>query len=291
MTKERILSAEAKQLLGKVTDLQWGEMFGMSRGGARAIRLKHGISSWRVSSREATWTPERLALLGTATDREVAAQLGMKAHSVTKARSVREIPSHFPFKRWSEAEVEMLGAEPDWIVAECLGVPIGKVRDARRLRRIPAWTPWTEHFVQQLGRVSDGELAEQMGIRKERVRAERIRRGVPRLSDQNPLEGHLEELGQAPDSEIAARYGVTMHSVAKERQRHGIPSNRSRNAWTKEEVALLGKFSDAAVAKMTGRNRAGVKMERHNRRIPGIDPRGALRLHKEACGNPEAPLR
>jgi len=113
---------------------------------------------------------------------------------------------------------------------------------------------------------------------------------VARFSDQrvNPLEDHLEELGQVPDSEIAARYGVNIHSVAKERQKHGIPSNRSRNAWTVEEVALLGKYSDATVAKMTGRNRAGVKMERHNRRIPGIDPRDAPRLHNEASAIAEA---
>src|SRR5690606_8156904 len=96
------------------------------------------------------------------------------------------------------------------------------------------------------------------------------------------LEANLVELGKTHDSIVAAKYRVSVNTVYTVRKAHGITSNRQRNAWTDEEVALLGKFSDAAVAKMTGRNRPGVRAERLNRRIPGIDPRDAPRLHKEA---------
>jgi hypothetical protein len=105
------------------------------------------------------------------------------------------------------------------------------------------------------------------------------------------LEANLDELGKTHDSIVAAKYRVSVNTVYAVRKAHGIPSNRKRNAWTDEEVALLGKFSDAAVAKMTGRNRPGVRAERLNRRIPGIDPHDALRLHKVSTASAEASTR
>lgn len=105
------------------------------------------------------------------------------------------------------------------------------------------------------------------------------------------LESNLDELGKTHDSIVAAKYRVSVNTVYAVRKAHGIPSNRKRNAWTDEEVALLGKFSDAAVAKMTGRNRPGVRAERLNRRISGIDPRDAPWLHKESTACAEASTR
>lgn len=55
-----------------------------------------------------------------------------------------------------------------------------------------------------------------------------------------------------------------------------------RRAWRPEELELLGKFSDPEVARRTGRTRSGVKMERMNRRIPGIDPLEAGRQYRQA---------
>ncbi|WP_312409625.1 hypothetical protein [Comamonas sp.] len=78
------------------------------------------------------------------------------------------------------------------------------------------------------------------------------------------LEANLDGFGKAHDSIVAAKYRVSVNTVYTVRKAHGIPSNRQRNAWTDEEVALLGKFSDAAVAKMTCRNRPGVRAERLN---------------------------
>lgn len=98
------------------------------------------------------------------------------------------------------------------------------------------------------------------------------------------FDGHLAELGTKPDSQVAKQHGVDVSTVAKVRYEHGIPASTSakRRPWQPEELELLGKFSDAEVARRTGRTRSGVAMKRMNRRIPGIDPREAVRQYQQA---------
>lgn len=296
MNKRYEISSETAKLLGTMSDSQLAQRMGVSLTTIRKHRVQRGIKAWRATLNTSRWTSEMVAQLGTSTDREVAAQLGLSRPVVENARTMRGIPSFFPRKEWTAAEIAVLGTAADRVVAQQLGVSRVQVHHARKTRGISAWSPegdagrWTDYFLQQLGKMPDTELAKFMGAHPKAVAAERHRRDVP-IKRVYLLDDYLPQLGTKSDAKIAAEYGVHMSTVANARKRYGIPSNTQRRAWKEEELKLLGRYSDAAVARMTGRNRAGVKMERANRRIPGIDPRDALRLYQEACVSTEAPLR
>jgi len=83
------------------------------------------------------WTRAQTALLGTATDREVARILGMNKPAVTRKREQLGVP---PFvARWSTAEKALLGADTDAAIAKLLGRSQSAVETKRRQLRIPEY--------------------------------------------------------------------------------------------------------------------------------------------------------
>lgn len=230
------------------------------------------------------------SLLGSISDEKVGMRCGIPKSAVQVQRRKLGIPSFQSRRVLTEAEAALLGTDIDRVVAERLGVSKAQVLYARQIRGIEAWRGsarvlgWKESVAQKLGLIPDGELAALIGLSTHTVAKERQKRGIAahRAKRVSVLAGYLPALGTKSDAKIAAEYGVHMSTVANVRKRHGIPSNTQRRAWKEDELKLLGKYSDAAVARMTGRTRSGVKMERMNRRIPGIDPAEAGRLHREA---------
>lgn len=86
------------------------------------------------------WTKATDALLGTATDAEIARRIGVTILSVLKRRRKLGIP---PFqspnitKNWGQSELGMLGLLPDEEVAKLLNRPVEAVRRKRiELRQV-----------------------------------------------------------------------------------------------------------------------------------------------------------
>ena len=135
----------------------------------------------------------------------------------------------------------------------------------------------------QLGVVSDSRIALLVGKSVNAVIRARRKRGIPSMGrPKAKAEESLEILGTKPDSQIGRELGVSLHAVYKVRKAHGITAYAKRRPWTPEEVALFGKLSDAEIGRRTGRSQSAVKLERTNRRIPGIDPGKATFLNRLA---------
>jgi hypothetical protein len=82
------------------------------------------------------WTPEVIALLGTVSDVELAARLGIHFVTVAKVRYRHGIKPHQPQQKWTAEHVAMLGQMPDAEVARRTGRSKWAVTAARRKRGI-----------------------------------------------------------------------------------------------------------------------------------------------------------
>src|SRR5207245_7275324 len=84
------------------------------------------------------WTQEEDALLGSASDPQIAARIGRRAATVAARRKKLGIP-HAPVtpnNAWSASEDALLGTAKDAEVAHRLERPIGGVRGRRKKRGI-----------------------------------------------------------------------------------------------------------------------------------------------------------
>lgn len=125
------------------------------------------------------WTDRELSLLGTNTDRFIAAQIGRTRAAVLMKRSGLEIA---PFrldcaKRLSEQDIATLGSDFDGRLAAQAGVQRVTIRLARIRHGIaarPKDGQWSQGWLSQLGRISDSELARAMGITRQAVRSKRL---------------------------------------------------------------------------------------------------------------------
>lgn len=286
MPKKTNWTAEMLSLLGTMPDKELAERLGLHHATVWRERTRQKRGAWTARQSAVTWTPEALAQLGRVSDYQLALQLGVNSGVVRGKRCSLGIPSGSPRPRrvWTEAEVTLLGTASDQEMAEQLGCTSSQIFHARKQRNILHFRPvhWADAVFQQLGVVPDTQIAQVAGISASAVWDERKRRGIPAARVSPWFDGHLAELGTKPDSQIAKQHGVSIATVAKLRQAHGIPPNTKRRAWRPEELELLGKFSDAEVARRTGRTKSGVSMERMNRRIRGIDPREAVRQYRQA---------
>lgn len=75
------------------------------------------------------------------------------------------------------------------------------------------------------------------------------------------------------DADLAEKLGTAKANVTSRRLKLGIaPFNAHKSTktypWTDEEIALLGKMPDAAVAHVTNRALNSVQQMRHRKRIP-----------------------
>jgi hypothetical protein len=249
------------EILGTVSDYKVAEILGIGRRTVGAERKNRGIFSFckhnrvNIGNGGIVWTHQMIEKLGRASDRVIARELGLSSRTVGKKRRALGIA---PALVWGEEQVALLGVVPDNAVAETLGTTKGRAAAARRYRGI---------------RTAMEQKTQE--VPKKEVKLAR--------SEKNDLtSGLLAQLGQVADTVIAREAGVHLSTIAKLRKKYGIKATKQRRLWLPEEVALLGKLSDAEVARRTGRNKAGVTLERTNRRIRGIDPKLAPKLNRLA---------
>jgi len=116
---------------------------GVSRATITEERLRQGIRAFRAQRRVCEWTDAMLRLLGTDTDRAVAAELGLDKHSVFRKRRILGIPSYAvgtfrpPGFHWAPRALALLGTASDHKIASRLRVSRATVL----LKRLELGTP------------------------------------------------------------------------------------------------------------------------------------------------------
>lgn len=291
MAKRTQWTPEMVQMLGNATDAAVAKAIGVSRSVVWIERERRGIMPFRMHDRLRVWTKDAVALLNNLPDQEVAERLGISVAAVLRRRSREAV--------WSLEDIEKLGKDSDRQIARRLGISDGTVRKKRRALGITPAIVWGDEQVALLGVLPDKAVAEALGTTTERAAAARLYRGIPPMEEEaqeappKPVklgrpQGEdwsndvMTQLGKVPDSRIAKEAGVHLSTVAKLRKKYGIKATKQRRPWLPEEVALLGTLSDAEVARRIGRTKAGVTLERTNRRIRGIDPKLAPTLNRLA---------
>ena len=120
-----------------------------------------------------------------------------------------------------------------------------------------------KRIIALLGKMPDRALAAKAGVHPGTIFHERRRRGIAAFQQMSPpvewTPAMIRELGTGTDREVAAELGIGIQAVTRKRQLLGIPPANQQLAsaphgypWQPEEIALLGKVSDRAVAKELG---------------------------------------
>lgn len=122
------------------------------------------------------WTADRVALLGTDTDKEIAKKLGIHRVTVRMRRRSLGIARYYAYKDLP------LGKVSDAAIARAKGVTVSAVAQQRRRYGIPAaqkQTPWTAAHVALLGTDTDKEVGRMVGRNAMAVYIARRTRGIP----------------------------------------------------------------------------------------------------------------
>jgi len=208
---------------------------------------------WALDYRSShLWTPEADALLGSASDAEIAARLGISPGSVYKRRKESHVlafsrPRKPPKERtpkpdskrrpWTAEEDQLLGTKPDRILARRFDRSVVAVTARRRLKHIRFIKVWRPEDDQILGTRPDRQVAMLLGRSLSNVAGRRRKLGIPCRFDHRPWAPHeLDMLGNLPDEEIARVTGHPLGAVAVKRQQLGrTKPNKVVNYWSPEE--------------------------------------------------------
>jgi len=125
---------------------------------------------------------------------------------------------------------------------------------------------WTD---QPLGRISDGQLARDLGVDPSTVAKARQRLGIAVHQPHPPIDWTRVFQCRKPDAALARELGVSRETVRKNRVRLGIPKiNVGLGVdWDQQP---LGEMPDAQVAQLLGVSEEAVKQARIRRGIPGF---------------------
>ena len=175
---------------------------------------------------------------------------------------------------WRPEELKLLGTMPDIGVARLLNRTQIAIRRQRQKLHIRAYhtSPrrWTPEEEQLLGTMSDERLARRLKRSVKTVRTRRAHKGIPVFNPKRHRWTAEDDklLGLRPDAQVAMLLGISEGTVRRRRnQLHiSLPGQlrkvSPRRPWPAEEDAMLGKATDAQVARRLGRSVMSVKTRR-----------------------------
>jgi hypothetical protein len=193
-----------------------------------------------------------------------------------------------PLKRkrviWTRTTDAKLGTMPDSALARKLRITIGTVLKRRQKLGIAASRPaksirWTREMISMLGRIPDGRFAETYGMNILTVSTKRRDLGIRCFARRSKTWHHwtkkeIAMLGRMPDAVVAEKTGIKKPSVAWKRGKLGIPPFSQRRPkkqltdWTRREIAVLGRMTDAAAAETLDLALTAVRKKRISLGIP-----------------------
>ncbi len=181
------------------------------------------------------WTSRMSRFLGTDTDENIAARLGIPRHAARHKRRKMGIPPYDVRQQrssfvWTKAKIALLGTDVDRVIAKRLGVNAATVAIKRAALGIKSFYPqrriqWTREMVALLGKATDWEIADRYKIDRESVARERQKRGIPRYIDTRPVKRSpkLKTILSLPIDLICRRYHMSTDTVKRLRHDLGVP--------------------------------------------------------------------
>jgi hypothetical protein len=134
--------AAARPLLGTMPDHQVARQVGASLSSVHTLRTGLGIPSYASTRSDPrlrdSWRSQALPLLGTMSDAEIAARVGVCAKSVFLFRRKQGVPTQTA--AWSAAAEPLLGKMSDGKIARQFGVSAATVLKLRQARGIPPYS-------------------------------------------------------------------------------------------------------------------------------------------------------
>ena len=185
----------------------------------------------------------------------------------------------------------MLGKIPDAALAEKIGLTADTVYRKRRKLGIAASRPpktlhWTPAVIAMLGKYPDGEIARIHGMNILSVHKKRVSLGIRCYARKSKTwhywtKKEIALLGKMTDGDVALRTGINKASVAWKRCKLNIPPFTKKRPkklltdWTRKEIALLGKMTDAAAAAALDLAPSAVRLKRISLGIPPFGRRAS----------------
>lgn len=185
---------------------------------------------------------------------------------------------------WTRRQIAMLGTIPDVAVSRRLGLHVSTVLKKRQKLGIPASRPaksinWTPDVIGLLGKIPDGEVARIYGMNILSVQKKRVDLGIRCYARKSKTwhywtKKEIALLGRMPDGDVALRTGINKASVAWKRCKLKIPPFTQKRPkklltdWTRKEIAVLGKMTDAAAAASLDLAPSAVRLKRISLGIP-----------------------
>ena len=132
------------RLLGTDIDSHVAEKLGLPAYSVRQKRQRIGIPPYgdlpeQRHARAFAWRKDKMALLGTDSDRKIAERLGTTTGVVARQRGRLGIASFYPQRRisWTKKMTALLGKVTDWKIAATFQMSRGSVARQRRKLGIP----------------------------------------------------------------------------------------------------------------------------------------------------------
>ena len=194
-------------------------------------------------------------------------------------------PSKFGKRHaWTRRQIAMLGTIPDAALAAKLDLSISTVIKKRHKLGIAASRPaktinWTPAIIAMLGKVPDGQIARTYGMNVLTVQQKRVSRGIQCYARKSKTwhywtKKEIALLGKMPDGDVALRTGINKASVFWKRGKLDIPSFTQKRPkkllsdWTRKEIAVLGRMTDANAAATLDLAHSAVRAKRISLGIP-----------------------
>jgi hypothetical protein len=223
------------------------------------------------------WTPEHEALLGLASDGQLARLWNVPIPCVYWRRRRLALPPHHPSSpgvAWTATMLHELATLTDHQFAQQHGIAASTAAHKRRSCRIPPATRWntvrwTPPMLRQLGRLPDTTIARIHGLAAMTVTSKRRALGIPRAIRTKVVWDSPRvraQMGTMPDRELAAALGVNAETVRLRRGLAGIPRYR-HDLWSAAVIARLGTRPDRALAEELGVSTDAVAWQRRRRGI------------------------
>jgi hypothetical protein len=187
---------------------------------------------------------------------------------------------------WTRRSIAMLGTMPDIDLASKLNLSIKTVLLKRQSLGIPSSRPpksikWTPALIATLGKMPDGEVAKINGMNILSVQKKRVSLGIRCYARKSKIwhywtKKELALLGKMSDGDVALRTGINKASVAWKRCKLKIPSFTTKRPkklltdWTRKEISVLGKMTDAAAAATLDLAHSAVRLKRISLGIPAF---------------------
>lgn len=220
------------------------------------------------------WTARHLRLIGKVGDSRLATIWGIREETVTRQRlkmglpAVRLRPRKVVVNRALRSALSR--SLPEAVRDTGIGrSTLSRLRSQLGIPVPPRKSAWTKPALARLGKSSDAELAAELGLKLGTVKLKRNQAGI-KVRQTRPWSAAEDRVLRKLSAEATAKtLSRTLKSIHHRRVKLGLVALRPPSRWTPKNIALLGKVSDAELARRFGITSGAVRAARQLR---GIKP-------------------